>query len=125
MIVMINGMLTSSASTQLDSPSIRSTKRRIRIGDSFKPLRRKSNEGDGREIMDSKAVVSCCDALPVFESTKHALDDVAASVSGSIEWVGYVTICPPGNDGLDPSLDEPKPQSIGIVGLVGDQATGR
>ena len=67
------------------------------------------------------AIISGCDASPVFQLAEHALDDITATIGLLIERVW-------GLAGWDNSFDlsslEPVTKTVGIIGLVSKQAFG-
>lgn len=85
----------------------------------------RGDQGDGGEIVDGEAIVSGRDALPVLEPAEHALNDVSASISPSVQRVDNVTGSPSWNDWLDLSVDEPFSQPVGVVGFVRNEPLGR
>ena len=59
------------------------------------------DEGNGGEIVDGESVVPRRNALPIFESSEHALDDVPASICCAVERVDDGTGGAARDDGFD------------------------
>ncbi len=71
------------------------------------------------------AVVSGCDASPVFKPAEHAFDDVSSFVGFGVERI-WCSPCGRGrNNGFDLFLLEPFAQAVGIVSLVRQQPLWR
>src|SRR6478736_5999579 len=58
-----------------------------RLGTHSKPLTHDGGECEPREVVLGVAIVSGCDASPVFQLAEHALDDIAAPIDLLIERV--------------------------------------
>lgn len=82
----------------------------------------KSGESDGCKKVYGEPVVSGGDTLPVFELSEHALDDISMPVGRAVEKIGGISGRAPRYDGFDPPVGEPVLQSIGIIGLVCEEA---
>lgn len=56
-----------------------------------------------------------------FEAAEHALDDVALLVDRAVVIVLDLAVLAGWDDGLGATLDQPFPQRLAVVALVGDQ----
>ena len=83
------------------------------------------SQGESREEVPCELVVAGCDTTEVFETSKHALDQVALAIEPFVigEWLA--TAGGGWNDCLGALFSEKRSQTIGIVGLVGDQPLDR
>ena len=71
------------------------------------------------------AVVAGGDAPPVLEAAEEPLDDVPTPVDALVERIRGSAGGAGRDHGLDAPLGESASQSVGIIGLVGDQAASR
>lgn len=71
------------------------------------------------------AVISSCDPSPVFQASEESLDHVSAAIDAPVERIWRATRGGRRNDGLDVSRRQPVAQAIGIISLIGKQASWR
>jgi len=79
-------------------------------------------ESEAGEIVSSEAVVSGRDASPILQLAEHAFDDISALIGGAIERVWRAPGGRGGNGRSDLPLLQPSAQTVGVVGLVRQQA---
>jgi hypothetical protein len=93
-----------------------------RLGTQLGPGDDDRGESEAGEIVSREAVVSSCDASPILQLAEQAFDDVSSLIGGAIEGVWGAPRGGGGNGGSDLSLLEPSAQTVGVVGLVRQQA---
>lgn len=93
----------------------------IRVRTQLDPPRDRSGQDDACEEVSGELVVARCDAPEILEPGEHAFDEVALAVGFAI--MGNERLSPGDrrDDGLDALLGEQASQSVGVIGLVGDQ----
>ena len=81
-----------------------------------------AGEKDASQIVSGELIVTRGDAPEVVESGEHALDEVSLAISFPVM---RSERCSPGdgrNDGFNAAFLEDHSQTVGVVGLVGDQS---
>ena len=71
------------------------------------------------------AVISCCDAAPVFEFTEHVLDFVALLVESFIVCDLYLSVLLGRDAGLDAFAFQSLSEPIGIVAAIRQKVLGQ
>lgn len=93
--------------------------------DSLQPPDDGGGEADGAHEVFDVAIEAGCDAPPVLEAAEHALDDVALLVDGAVVIILELAVFARRDDGLGASSNQPFPQSLAVIALVGDEVGGR
>ena len=68
------------------------------------------------------AVVSCCNAPPIFEFGEHVLDLVAASVEVFVIGQFHLAVLFGGDARFDAAHYEGGAEPVAVIALIGDQA---
>lgn len=67
------------------------------------------------------AVISCCDAAPIFEAAEHPLDEVTLFVEVDVVLDWLLAVFAAGDAGFDLSIGQCLAKPVAVIASVGDQ----